>query len=97
LNIEIFRTHFATFAAPMAVATPAGKLLEANEAYCRLIGYSRDELLNLPIFEYTHPDDLDNAKHLFQQVREGKITQFQYEKRYIRKDGAIVWAIVTTC
>ena len=56
-----------------------------------MLGYSKEELLSMEFTEYTHPEDLEiNLQHL-KLLLEGKIDGFELEKRYIRKDGEIVW------
>ena len=65
--------------------------LRVNNAFSNMLGYSKEELLSMNFEEYTHPEDLeDNLRHL-QLLREGEIDYFEMEKRYIRKDGEIVW------
>ena len=65
--------------------------LRVNNAFSKMLGYSKEELLSIDFAEYTHPEDLeDNLKQL-QLLREGKFDYLEMEKRYIRKDGEIVW------
>jgi diguanylate cyclase (GGDEF)-like protein/PAS domain S-box-containing protein len=96
MHIEHFRTDFEKLAVPMAIADPAANMIEANAAFCNYLGYARSALLGMSVFDYTHPDDLERTRTLFDKVAGGEIDNFQYEKRYLRKDGAIVWAVVTT-
>ncbi len=67
-----------------------GRIIEVNKMYCELLGYSREELLTKTVADITHPEDRMPTQQRFELcVREGK--NFFIEKRYIRKDGAIVW------
>lgn len=67
-----------------------GKFVEVNERYCQITGYSKEELLQHTLADITHPDDLQKNLNLFRQcVDEGK--GYIIEKRYIRKDGSVVW------
>ena len=66
--------------------------LRVNNAFSNMLGYSKEELLSMEFTEYTHPEDLDENLQQLQYMREGKIDNFELEKRYIRKDGEIVWA-----
>jgi PAS domain S-box-containing protein len=67
-----------------------GNLTIFNQKYCDITGYSADELRQLRMQDITHPEDLPRNVELFYQMRtEG--TPFEIEKRYIRKDGSIVW------
>jgi diguanylate cyclase (GGDEF)-like protein/PAS domain S-box-containing protein len=95
VDSAFFRNAFEELSSPMAMATPSGQLIEANRAYCQFLGYSRSELLAKSVFEITHPADLERARTFFQEVAEGKREEFCYEKRYFRKDGQEVWALVT--
>jgi PAS domain S-box-containing protein len=67
-----------------------GKLTLVNQKYCDITGYSADELYQRRMQDITHPEDLPRNVELFRQMlTEG--TPFEIEKRYIRKDGSIVW------
>ena len=67
-----------------------GRFVLVNERYCEMVGYSRAELAGMRMQDITHPDDLPRNVELFQSlVRNG--TAFVIEKRYVRKDGAVVW------
>ncbi|HEY7746802.1 MAG TPA: diguanylate cyclase, partial [Desulfuromonadales bacterium] len=92
---EFFHSLFENAAAGMAVATIDGTLLQVNPAFCTLLGYSPDDLLRLKVAEITHPDDRERTRDNFQAVAEGKSTVFHYEKRYLRRDGAVVWGLTT--
>lgn len=67
-----------------------GRFTLVNDRFCEIAGWSREELLAKRMQEITHPDDLGANTPLFERaVREG--TPYTHEKRYIRKDGRIVW------
>ncbi|WP_088891260.1 PAS domain S-box protein [Leptolyngbya ohadii] len=67
-----------------------GNLTLVNQTYCDITGYSADELRQRRMQDMTHPEDLPRNVELFYRMRtEG--TPFEIEKRYIRKDGSIVW------
>lgn len=67
-----------------------GQFIEANERFCQMTGYSKEELLERTIESITHRDDWPRNKELFMKaLMEEK--NFFIEKRYIRKDGSIVW------
>ncbi len=65
--------------------------LRVNNAFSNMLGYSKEELLSMEFMEYTHPEDLEDNLQQLQLLREGEIDYFEMEKRYIRKDGGIVW------
>jgi diguanylate cyclase (GGDEF)-like protein/PAS domain S-box-containing protein len=79
----------------MAIAAIDGRIVEANDALCRLLGYTHDELAQLSFQEITHPDDLAADLRQGRQLLAGEIESYQVEKRYVRKDGERVWVLLT--
>jgi two-component system cell cycle sensor histidine kinase/response regulator CckA len=69
--------------------------MQVNPAWCRMLGYSSDELLTLTIDEVTHPDDRTTSHDLLSKLYSGNIQFFDLDKRYLRKDGTIAWGHVT--
>ena len=71
----------------MAVATPDGRLIDANPAYARMLGYERDELLARGFEAVTHPDDevIDRAQ--WERLAAGEVDSYQREKCYLRQEG----------
>lgn len=69
----------------------------ANREFCRLLGYRSQELLEAEIVfpDLTHPDDRAQNLSEYRRLLSGEIEQCRFDKRYIAKDGAIVWAHVT--
>lgn len=92
------RRFVATFeqaAVGMAHVAPDGSFMLLNDRFCEIAGYSRDELRTGGFQQITHPDDLDaDLGHLHDLV-EGHIPRYAMEKRYIRRDGTIVWVNLT--
>jgi len=79
----------------MAVVSPDGKWLQVNKALTKIVGYSEEELLKMDFQSITHPEDLDvDLKHV-KEILSGKIDSYSMEKRYIKKDGSIVWIQLT--
>ncbi len=72
-----------------------GHFLNANQYLCKMFGYSQQELREYTFQELTHPDDLSvSYNHIYRLLR-GEIDIGTYEKRYIRKNGDIIWVKVT--
>ncbi len=71
-----------------------GKSIFVNQAFCKMLGYKESELLGKTIWAYTHPDDLDKNRILFDRLLDKGIP-FQLEKRFIRWDGSILWVNVS--
>jgi PAS domain S-box-containing protein/putative nucleotidyltransferase with HDIG domain len=57
-----------------------------------MVGYSEDELSKMKFTDFTHPEDIDKDMEQFTELIEGKITAYSMEKRYIHKNGKVVWA-----
>jgi PAS domain S-box-containing protein len=72
-----------------------GSILRANNSFARMLGYSVEELRTRTFQDLTHPDDLANNLSVFNKTLIGEANSFCIEKRYVRKDGGIVWASLT--
>ncbi|MFZ4570418.1 MAG: ATP-binding protein [Bacteroidales bacterium] len=68
------------------------RFFQVNKAYCEMVLYSEEELLSGKV-TVTHPDDLEADSHVFARLKSGKISRNIMEKRYIRKDGQVVFAL----
>ena len=72
-----------------------GRIVEANPAYRRMLGYSAEELGEHTIFDLTHPEDLETNRQLYDEMRVGRRSSYQIEKRFVRKDGSAFWGRLT--
>jgi PAS domain S-box-containing protein len=88
---EKFRSMFQHSAAGMAVFSSDGDILQVNSSLWQFLGYSKDELLQLSAFDPIHPDDREDVRLFFEELVLGKRQFFHFEKRFVRKDGSIVW------
>ncbi len=70
------------------------RINKMNEAFCALLGYSREELMNLNIEYITHPDDIQQSIEKVANINKGESSRFTVEKRYIKKNGDLIWAKV---
>jgi PAS domain S-box-containing protein len=73
---------------------PDGHFLRVNEAICAITGYSREHLLTNKLFTHTHPDDADPDREAFRKQVAGELEFYSVEKRFIRKDGRVIWISV---
>ena len=73
---------------------PDGSFLRVNEAICAITGYSRDELLASKMFRHTHPEDVDPDREGYRKQVAGELDFYSVEKRFIRKDGRVIWLSV---
>jgi len=92
---ERFRATFEQAAVGMARVAPDGRWLDVNERLCAILGYARAELLERTFQDLTHPEDLDIDLELVQQMLAGAIQTYALEKRYVKKDGRLVWIDLT--
>jgi len=88
---ERWRSVFTTAAAGIAIISHEGHILQANPGLCRFLGYSEEELLNLTVEEVTHPEDRDRTSLHYGEIYAGLRELLHYEKRYLRKDGQVVY------
>lgn len=88
---ELLRSSMEHAPIGMALVAPDGKFLKVNKALCQLIGYSEAEFLQLDFQAITHTDDLAKDTGYVQQMLQRHIETYKMEKRYIHKDGHIVW------
>ncbi len=92
---ERWRAIFDLAAVGIAAGDLGGGLFNVNPTFQRMLGYTEEELRNLRAFEFTYEDDRTATRRLFSRVVTGQQPSYRLEKRYRRKDGAIVWADVS--
>lgn len=90
-----YRATFGQAAVGMAHASVDGRWLHVNQKLLDFYGYSQEELATLHFQDITHPDDLDADLVLLGRLLVGEIGSYTMEKRYIRKDGEVVWGRLT--
>jgi PAS domain S-box-containing protein len=90
-----FRATFENAAVGIAHLNPDLRWLRANGTLCRIIGRPIDELITKSLQDISHPDDLGADLARIQQIRRGEIDNYNMEKRYLRKDGTIIWGKLT--
>jgi PAS domain S-box-containing protein len=94
-SAQRFRATFEQAAVGMAQATVEGKFILVNQKLCEILGYSRQELVEKRFQEITWQEDWQSEEELVRQLLAGEIENYSLEKRYIRKDGELVWANLT--
>lgn len=72
-----------------------GNFIEINNQYCKLLGYSEQEMKERNFQSITHPEDLEEDLMNLEKLRDGKIKEYSMEKRYYTKAGAIIWINLT--
>jgi PAS domain S-box-containing protein len=91
---EKFRTIFERTAVGIALIDIEGRLMECNPALQEMLGYKKEELLTRVFSELIHMEDEAVDSDLYKKLLSGKQDHYQVEKRYIRKDGGVVWGRV---
>jgi PAS domain S-box-containing protein len=69
-----------------------GRYIGANASFVALLGYTEAELREKTVFDLTHPDDLGESRRLLQEALRAGTGRLELEKRYVRKDGEVIWA-----
>jgi PAS domain S-box-containing protein len=91
-----FRSVFELAAVGAAQVDPVtGQFVRVNQRMCEITGYSEDELLEMTFFEITHPHDRMQEDEFHSLMGSDEPGPWQSEKRYVRRDGSIVWVLVT--
>lgn len=93
---ERFRVAFDESPVGMVIGIGDGVIVRVNRALCRLGNYTAEELTGRHVQEFTHPDDRALSAPLVKKLLAGEIPSFTLEKRFIKKDGRVVWARATT-
>lgn len=98
---ERFRSAFEDAAIGMALVTPVSlfpaldrRYLRVNEAFCEMLGYTEELLLSMTSTQVTHSEDRQRSRDRIKQMLEEGGSKYTIEKRYIRSDGRIVWALL---
>lgn len=91
----LFRSIFEKTTAGMATVSLEGRFLQVNPAMCRFLGYAEPELLARSVQDVTYHDDLEETKAVFAGAAHERPRHMDLEKRYLRKDGRVVWGRTT--
>jgi PAS domain S-box-containing protein len=92
---ERFRATFEHAAVGAAQVGIDGRWLRVNRRLCEIVGYTHDELLEITFADITHPDDVEADLEQARAVLRGESQLYSTEKRYVRKDGSLVWVNLT--
>ncbi len=88
----LYRATFENAAVGIAHLDARGYYIKANRQLCNLLGYEEEELQRMTFEDVTAPEEVGRDKEARQRLLSGEIDNYYVEKRYLRKDGSVVWA-----
>jgi PAS domain S-box-containing protein len=94
-NEQRFRAIFEEGPLGMALIGPDFHFTKVNAMFCKILGYSKHELLRMKFSDIAYPDHIAEDVQSAKKIMMGKIATYRTERRYIRKDGQIVWGAIT--
>ncbi|TGC11069.1 PAS domain S-box protein [Methanolobus halotolerans] len=92
---ERFRATFEQAAVGMCQATMEGDLVRVNQRFSNITGYPIEELMSINFKDITYPEDLPEELELVERIFQGKVNSYSVEKRYLHKNGSLMWVNVT--
>lgn len=92
----LFESAFESSAMGMVLISAKGQFLRVNRQIVEMLGYSKEELLRSTFSDITHPEDVGIGKSFLEETVSGLRTSSTFEKRYIHKNGSVVWVKITS-
>jgi PAS domain S-box-containing protein len=92
---ELYRGMFENASIGITRVSLDGIYREVNPAMTRILGYSPAELTGRPVAGFTYPDDLERRAHFLSDLIEGRIVSGEQERRFVHKNGSVVWTLIT--
>lgn len=89
-----FRAIFNDAALGITLADMQGHPVEVNSAFEKMVGFAKEELKTITFLDFTYPDDRLLDVEQFEKMKKGALDSYSLEKRYVRKDGQIIWVHV---
>jgi PAS domain S-box-containing protein len=93
--VSIFRSIFEQSPVGTVFVGLDKRFIRCNSAFCRFLGYTENELIGKHILDATYPEDAELGMKQMTQIAEGKLESFTLQKRYLQKDGEIVWGEIS--
>jgi PAS domain S-box-containing protein len=88
---KAFQNYFNNCSVGMSVTSSEKKWLEVNQSLCRMLGYSKEELGKMTWVDLTYPEDIEKNQDFFIEMTTGKLDQYELDKRFIKKDGSLLY------
>jgi len=95
MSENIFRNAMENAPIGMGIVSLSGRWQKVNNILCNMLGYTQDELLELTFQDITYPGDLDKSIEFANNFIHGKETYDRLEKRYVKKNGEMIWAMLS--
>jgi len=92
---DFFRRIFDEGPLGIVLADLEARIQRVNPRFCAILGYAEQEIIELGLQGITHPDDWERDFQLGSSLRRGELQDYCIEKRYVRKDGAVIWGQLT--
>jgi PAS domain S-box-containing protein len=93
---QLFRLAFENANIGVCLVDTQGRLIRVNSQMCEMIGYSQSELEGMTVRDITHPEDLGLSQYFIEGACSGKVDRDEFEKRYIHKQGHVIWGKVSS-
>jgi diguanylate cyclase (GGDEF)-like protein/PAS domain S-box-containing protein len=90
-----FKTSFTNAAIGMALVSPDHSIIETNQTFCNMLGYTEEELTGTFFKDITHPEDVEISLEQHRKLIAGEIDKYHFEKRYLHKQGHQVWGMLS--
>lgn len=94
INKDFLQSIYDNAAIAMAICDLDGRYISVNSAMCEMVGYSETELLSMHFTDITHSDDIQKNLTYRQHSLKSNLKTYSQEKRYIHKNGKIIWAVL---
>jgi PAS domain S-box-containing protein len=92
---ELFRTAFESSVAGISMVRPDGNFIRVNNKFCEIVGYKKEELFCLKFNDITYEKDKEVASQYHKQMVAGELESATVEKRYIKKNGNVIWVLLS--
>jgi len=94
-SLSRFRGFFETSSAGMGILDLEGKAIALNNQICEMLGYTKEELGKMKLIDIVPEEDKHLVKETYEKMKMGEISHYSVERRYVKKDGTIIWANVS--
>ncbi len=95
-NEKTFKHAFENAIIGKSIISLDGDFINVNKAFCEMVGYNREELLTFKFTDLTHAEDIKDSELRYNEFLKNKINEKKYFKRYVHKNGSIVYVEIST-